>query len=233
MKLTEVNTFIFQDLDGCLADFDKRVREITGKSPSQMPQSQMWPQLADQKIETNSPHHKILKMLSAGETLTNDLAQRTKAIRLLEGLKLLDKRMNVTDKGQLILGGLDKGEDFHKKVDLYNSLEWMPDGKILWEYVLQHEPIVLTGSPMGNWAEPQKRKWCARELGHNIPVLVGLAHDKAKLAMEFLGKKDSLDGSILIDDRPKHQAVWESAGGVWITHTDAASTIAELKNWGL
>lgn len=35
-------------------------------------------------------------------------------------------------------------------------LDWMPDGRELWEGVEQLHPTILTGLPMGTWAEPQK-----------------------------------------------------------------------------
>lgn len=33
---------IFQDLDGCLADFDKRIVELTGKHPSELKAKELW-----------------------------------------------------------------------------------------------------------------------------------------------------------------------------------------------
>lgn len=35
-------------------------------------------------------------------------------------------------------------------------LDWMPDGRELWDGVAHLQPTILTGLPMGNWAEPQK-----------------------------------------------------------------------------
>jgi len=232
VRLTEVNTFLYVDLDGVLANFNKGVKEITGKSVGSISQKELWSQLADQKIMPNSPPHEILSLLAKGNPLTKDLARRAKSIRLLERLGLLDKRMNVIDKGNLVLKLLNQGDPYIKHVDFYNRLDWMPDGKVLWEYVSKHEPVILTGLPHGDWAAPQKRRWVAREIGPNVPVLTGMARDKAKLAMKFLGR-DNLEGSILVDDRPKHQKEWENSGGIWITHTSAVNSIAELKKHGL
>lgn len=36
------------------------------------------------------------------------------------------------------------------------NLDWMPDGRELWEGVESLQPTILTGLPMGKWAEPQK-----------------------------------------------------------------------------
>lgn len=48
MKIVEVQTEyrIYCDLDGVLADFDKGVKDITGKYPHELPLKDMWRQLA-------------------------------------------------------------------------------------------------------------------------------------------------------------------------------------------
>lgn len=233
VKTADVKIQIFADLDGVLADFDRGVKKVTGKLPGHLSRGEMWGKISDKKIIANSPHHAILHTIANEEPLSKDLRQRTKAIRLLDNLGLLDqKRMTITNKGFQILFRLDGGEDYVSKLDFYNQLDWMPDGKILWEYVSGHEPIINTGLPHGDWAESQKRSWCARELGPDVPVLVGMARDKANSAMKFLRKTD-LEGSVIFDDRSKHQKTWEAAGGVWIPHTDAVSTIAALRKMGI
>lgn len=35
-------------------------------------------------------------------------------------------------------------------------LEWMSDGQELWNSIVDLHPTILTGLPMGKWAEPQK-----------------------------------------------------------------------------
>lgn len=37
-----------------------------------------------------------------------------------------------------------------------DTLEWMPDGRELWAGIVDYNPTILTGLPMGTWAEPQK-----------------------------------------------------------------------------
>ena len=41
-----MNVTLFLDLDGVLADFEKKVLEITGKKPEQLKQRFMWPRIA-------------------------------------------------------------------------------------------------------------------------------------------------------------------------------------------
>ena len=66
----------------------------------------------------------------------------------------------------------------------YEHLEWMPDGRSLWNAVAEAGPTILTGLPLGRWAEPQKRAWCARELGESVPVIACISRAKARVARE-------------------------------------------------
>ena len=51
----------------------------------------------------------------------------------------------------------------------YEHLPWTTDGRDLWEFSKRYSPVIVTGIPLGKWAEPQKRAWCARELGAEVP----------------------------------------------------------------
>ncbi len=112
----------------------------------------------------------------------------------------------------------------------YEHLPWMPDGRQLWEYVVPFNPIICTGLPRGNWAEPQKRQWCRRELGTEVPVLTCLSRDKGQAAREFL---DADETPILIDDRLKSQPGWVDLGGLFVLHTSAQDSIQALRELGL
>ena len=106
----------------------------------------------------------------------------------------------------------------------YTHLEWMSDGHLLWDYIKEREPTILTGKPMGTWAEPQKLEWCGRELGKEVAVEVCWTRDKHL----WSGKN-----KILIDDREKTAGPWAEAGGIFILHTSAENSIAQLKALGL
>ncbi|MFP4509023.1 MAG: hypothetical protein ACOC4I_06030 [Spirochaetota bacterium] len=112
----------------------------------------------------------------------------------------------------------------------YENLRWMEDGKVLWNAVRSNEPTILTGLPMGSWAEPQKRAWCARELGPDIPVITCMSRHKAARAAEHTPENAVM---VLVDDREKLRESWEAAGGVFILHTDADSSIAALTEAGV
>lgn len=108
--------------------------------------------------------------------------------------------------------------------DFYNSLDKMSDADVLWNYVAHRQPTFLTGIPWGGWAPKQKREWLGRNYGFDVPVITCFASEKHTHAAA---------GDILIDDREKARAAWESVGGVFILHTSAADSIAQLKKMGL
>jgi len=116
-----------------------------------------------------------------------------------------------------------------KTPGFYEHLPWMADGRELWEFAKAFSPRILTGLPLGKWAEPQKRAWCARELGPNVGVECCLSREKGRHAAALLEPGQTM---VLVDDRLKVQAAWEDAGGTFILHTSAASSIAALRDLG-
>ena len=108
--------------------------------------------------------------------------------------------------------------------DFYANLDWMFDGRDLWNYVKRHNPSILTGIPRGNWAPGQKKRWCGENLGFDVPVITLFASDK---------HLHSGPNHVLIDDRIKTKDSWENAGGIFVHHTSTATTIPMLKKMGL
>lgn len=101
----------------------------------------------------------------------------------------------------------------------FESLPLMPDAMELFEAVKHLDPFILTGCPFGNWAPEQKLRWAER-MFPGVEMITCMAKDKS-LHMN--------QGDILIDDREKHRQAWEDAGGIWITHTSAKSSIEQLR----
>jgi hypothetical protein len=110
--------------------------------------------------------------------------------------------------------------------EFYAGLDWMPDGRELWDRVLPLQPTILTGLPRGKWAEPQKREWCNRELGEEIEVITCMSREKAQKAAEFLTDGET---PILIDDRESIAEAWQEMGGIFIHHRSAADSIKQLE----
>ena len=108
--------------------------------------------------------------------------------------------------------------------DFFANLEMTEDGPLLWEACAPLSPVILTGLPRGRWAEPQKRRWVAEHLGEDVEVITCMSRDKPQW---------SGPGRVLVDDRDRPRQAWESAGGVFIHHTSAAQTLAELEALGL
>ena len=115
----------------------------------------------------------------------------------------------------------------------FERLPWMSDGAELWEATRHLNPTVLTGLPMGSWAEPQKRAWCARELGAEVEVITCLARHKPREALAWCERHFERTGErltpVLVDDRPKYRQGWEEVGGIFVTHTSAATSIEALR----
>lgn len=107
--------------------------------------------------------------------------------------------------------------------DFFGTLDFMHDAQELWAFCAPHRPTILTGLPLGSWAPDQKKRWVARMLGAEVPVITCMARDKARYASP---------GAILVDDREKARDPWVAAGGRFILHRNAAESIAELARLG-
>lgn len=103
--------------------------------------------------------------------------------------------------------------------DFYGSLPLMPDAAELFDAVRHLNPVILTGLPRGDWAAPQKVRWAAQHFP-GTKIITCLAADKGRHAR---------DGDILVDDTLKYRHLWEHAGGTFVHHRDAKTTIAELR----
>ena len=104
--------------------------------------------------------------------------------------------------------------------NFYRDLPPMPDLAELWAYAKLLKPIVLTGVPISvDEAVSNKRAWVDKHLGTDVPMIGCLSKEK------YLHGQP---GDVLVDDWEKHQQAWLTMGGVWITHTSAASTIERL-----
>jgi hypothetical protein len=106
--------------------------------------------------------------------------------------------------------------------DFFASLHPLPDAYELFEAVKDLRPIILTGVPVGTWAEPQKRRWAERHFP-GVEVITTQA---------ALKREHCHPGDVLVDDRETYRHLWEEAGGVFVRHVDARSSIAELRALG-
>lgn len=105
--------------------------------------------------------------------------------------------------------------------EFYGTLPLLPDAMELFDAVRHLHPVILTGLPRGTWAAPQKVKWAARHFP-GTRIIACMAVDK---------RKHAHPGDVLVDDMLKHRHLWEDAGGIFIHHRDAASTLHQLARW--
>jgi hypothetical protein len=103
------------------------------------------------------------------------------------------------------------------------TLDWMPDGKQLWDYIKKYNPILLSAPSREESSKLGKRVWVKRELP-GVKLILKYASQKQEYASPT---------SILIDDRQKNIDQWKAAGGIGILHTNTANTIKQLKQLGL
>lgn len=108
--------------------------------------------------------------------------------------------------------------------DGFDTMPWMSDGKVLWEFIKPFNPSLLSQLPDETYerCKPQKVAWALRELGPDVSVFV---------VPKSMGKwRFALPGSVLIDDgQNTHGKAWLNAGGRFIHHVSAAKTIIQLK----
>ena len=107
--------------------------------------------------------------------------------------------------------------------DYWANLEWMPDGKELWDHIQSMKPTLLSApsrDPQSRWG---KRIWVKKNIP-GTPLILAAASAKKNYANK---------NSILIDDRISNVNEWNAAGGIGILHTSTSSTIEKLSKYGL
>ncbi|GMH64616.1 hypothetical protein TL16_g04005 [Triparma laevis f. inornata] len=129
--------------------------------------------------------------------------------------------------------------------NFFASLDFLPDGKQLWDHIAPFSPNILTGVPQGGWAAKQKQAWCRTHLDmmeQSIHPWVDLSVDKddprqsqainGNMILTCWSRFKHLlsgPGCVLIDDRSDLRTEWERAGGIFIHHVNAETTISHLK----
>ena len=109
------------------------------------------------------------------------------------------------------------------ELNFFGTLPLMAGALELYSAVKHLRPIILTGCPFGNWAEHQKFGWRDKHFP-GVPMITCLSRNKRSFCQP---------GDILVDDLEKYQHLWEEAGGTFVLHTSAESTIAQLKTLGV
>jgi len=111
------------------------------------------------------------------------------------------------------------------ELEYWSSLDWMPDGKLLWNYIKKYNPHILTAPSRDKTSEIGKTLWVEEHINNEYDKLL---FKPAKFKSDY-----SKINSILIDDRQDTIDRWNYKGGIGIFHIDASNTINELKQLGL
>lgn len=104
----------------------------------------------------------------------------------------------------------------------WEKLQWMPDGKQLWKYIEEYNPIILTGVPRGT---KKHVKGKVRWVNDNLDI-----HDEKRIILceSHTKSRHSMRGHVLIDDDIRHRDNWEARGGIFVHHQNVNRTLYEL-----
>lgn len=126
---------------------------------------------------------------------------------------------------------LEGTEEFWKFIDQYiglefwSEMEWMPNGKELWNFIQPYGPKLLTSPSRDNTSRLGKRLWVKENLVPAPEVLFRFGDAKSDFANE---------NSILIDDKPSNLVAFAAKGGIAIEckDGDVSSVINKLIKLG-
>jgi len=104
--------------------------------------------------------------------------------------------------------------------DFWETLDWMPGGRKLWNFIKHFEPSILSApSRYDERSVGGKVNWIENHLGPNVDPFLIKSPEK-----QFYSRP----GRILIDDMEYIIEQWRARGGIGIVHVDADQTIREL-----
>ena len=115
--------------------------------------------------------------------------------------------------------------DVQVGLKFWSQMDWMPQGKALWEFIAPYKPDLLTSPSRDNNSRLGKNLWVKENLSPNPKVIFAYSKDKQRYANE---------NSILIDDKKSNINEWTSKGGIAIRckDGDVSSVITKLKELG-
>jgi hypothetical protein len=128
-----------------------------------------------------------------------------------------------------------KNKDISER-SYWANLDWMSDGKQLWDYIKDYNPYVLT-APSVNFDIPFEERYKVEnnesmqgktEWVQRLPNMRKIYFRSAARKADFAGPN-----KILIDDRKDTIDKWNANGGIGILHTSTANTIKQLQELGL
>ena len=128
------------------------------------------------------------------------------------------------DAAEERLGEVGFWQQLREHGSFYRDLPILSEGRQLHEAVKHLNPIILTGCPKGEWAEPQKKAWAEQHFP-GTEVITCLSKNKRDHIRQH--------HDILVDDFLKYRHLWEEAGGVFVHFTSLAKALDDLVKLGL
>ena len=106
-------------------------------------------------------------------------------------------------------------------LDTFAQLPKMPDADVLWGYIKQFQPFMLTAVPRESRGPIAKRAW--KDKTRWMKKNFRLASDRMRIVLRKNKKNFAVDGrdrrpNILIDDHLGNIREWERAGGIGVHH---------------
>jgi len=92
-------------------------------------------------------------------------------------------------------------------VRFWVGMDWMPEGKRLWDFIKPYRPDLLTSPSRHNSSRLGKQLWARNNLNPKPKVIMAYSADKQRYANE---------NSILIDDKKSNINEWAAKGGIAI-----------------
>ena len=135
-----------------------------------------------------------------------------------------------------IIGHKFTDDDWDKLPDdMFLQLPKMQDAEVLWKYIKQFDPFMLTAVPRVERGPIAKRAW--KDKTRWMKKHFKLPSDRMRIVLRKNKRKFAVDGrdkrpNVLIDDHLGNIREWESAHGIGVHHIDANSTINQLKKIG-
>ena len=110
-------------------------------------------------------------------------------------------------------------------VRFWVGMDWMPQGKRLWDFISPYKPDLLTSPSRDNASRLGKQLWAKNNLSPKPKVIMSYSKDKQRYANE---------NSILIDDKPSNIDEWAAKGGIAIRCKDGNTdhVVEKLKELG-
>ena len=107
--------------------------------------------------------------------------------------------------------------------DYWANLEWMSDGKELWDKIKPLNPTLLSAPSRDPQSRLGKRIWVKKNIP-GTPLILAAAPMKKNYARK---------NAILIDDKISNINEWNEAGGIGILHTSTSTTLDKLSKYGI